>query len=65
MHALKNREAGMEIGYTWDSKSRQYKLYIQVGNTRKYYGTLIMDKREEFLNMLEKWDASGGNDGKI
>lgn len=65
MHALKNREAGMEIGYAYDSKSRKYKLYIQVGNERKYYGTLIMDKKEEFLNMLKKWDASGGNDGEI
>ena len=54
----------MEIGYVYDSKSRKYKLYIQVENERRYYGTLIMDKKEEFLNMLEKWDASGGNDGE-
>ena len=63
MASLKNSLANMEIGYTYDSKSRRYKLYIQVGNERKYYGTLITNKQQEFLEMLKKWDEIGGNDG--
>lgn len=62
MPALKNREADMEIGFV--QYGNKTKLYIQCGQDRKYYGTLQYEKRFKFLEMLEKWDAAGGNDGQ-
>ena len=29
---------------------------------RQYYGTLIPNKADKFLKMLQKWDEAGGND---
>ena len=50
----------MEIGYVYVNS--KLKLYIQVGNDRKYYGTLHVNKKDEFLKMLQKWDEAGGGD---
>lgn len=41
---------------------KKTQLYIQVGKERQYYGTLMYDKADKFLRMLEKWDEAGGND---
>ena len=57
---LKNKAADMEIGYV--NSGGQKKLYVQVGNERQYYGTLMASKADKFLKMLEKWDEAGGND---
>ena len=50
MVSLKNSIANMEIGYV--NSSGQKKLYIQVGNERQYYGTLLASKADKFLEML-------------
>lgn len=60
MAGLKNKSAGMEIGYV--NIGTQKKLYVQVGHERKYYGTLMSGKADKFLKMLKKWDEAGGND---
>ncbi len=60
MAGLKNNTADMEIGYV--NIGNQKKLYVQVGRERQYYGTLIANKADKFLRMLEKWDEAGGND---
>ena len=60
MPNLKNKTANMEIGYV--NIGSQKKLYVQVGNERQYYGTLIANKADKFLKMLKKWDKAGGND---
>lgn len=59
MAYLRNKHADMEIGF--DGKRT---LYIQIGNVREYYGKLTTNKAEKFLQMLEKWDEAGGNDGE-
>lgn len=61
MACLKNKHADMEIGYV--TVGSQKKLYVQVGNQRQYYGTLLSGKADKFLRMMEKWDENGGNDG--
>ena len=60
MRSLKNTHADMEIGYIY--VNGELKLFIQVGKDRKYYGTLHVNKKDEFLEMLQKWDEAGGND---
>ena len=60
MASLKNKHADMEIGYVQIGTKTQ--LYIQVGQERQYYGTLMSAKADKFLRMLEKWDEAGGND---
>ena len=60
MASLKNSNANMEIGYVQIGTKTQ--LYIQVGNERQYYGTLMSGKGEKFLKMIKKWDEAGGND---
>ena len=60
MVSLKNSIANMEIGYV--NSSGQKKLYIQVGNERQYYGTLMTNKADQFLKMLKQWDKAGGSD---
>lgn len=60
MAGLRNKHAGMEIGYV--NIGNQKKLYVQVGNERQYYGTLQANKADKFLKMLEKWDEAGGGD---
>lgn len=60
MASLKNKHADMEIGYV--NIGNQKKLYAQVGRERQYYGTLIANKADKFLRMLEKWDEAGGGD---
>ena len=62
MASLKNSHANMEIGYVQIGAKTQ--LYIQVGNERQYYGTLMSGKGEKFLKMIKKWDAAGGNDNE-
>ena len=57
---LKNKAAKMEIGYV--NSSGQKKLYVQVGNERQYYGTLMTSKADKFLKMLKQWDKAGGSD---
>ena len=57
---LKNKAANMEIGYV--NSSGQKKLYVQVGNERQYYGTLLASKADQFLKMLKQWDEAGGGD---
>ena len=57
---LKNKAANMEIGYV--NSSGQKKLYVQVGNERQYYGTLMASKADSFLEMLKQWDKAGGSD---
>ena len=63
MASLKNHNANMEIGYV--QVGTKTKLYVQVGNERQYYGTLISGKGEKFLKMIKKWDEAGGNDNEI
>ena len=53
MRSLKNTHADMEIGYIY--VNGELKLFIQVGKDRKYYGTLHVNKKDEFLEMLQKW----------
>jgi hypothetical protein len=53
----------MEIGYT--VINGKYQLYVQVGQERQYYGTLIGGKAKKFLKLLEQWDKAGGGDGDI
>jgi hypothetical protein len=60
MASLKNKHADMEIGYVQIGTKTQ--LYIQVGQERQYYGTLMSAKADKFLRMLEKWDEAGGGD---
>jgi len=60
MAGLRNKHADMEIGYVQIGTKTQ--LYIQVGNKRQYYGTLMSAKADKFLRMLEKWDEAGGGD---
>lgn len=62
MAGLKNKSAGMEIGYV--NIGTQKKLYVQVGHERQYYGTLMSGKADKFLKMLKKWDEAGGNDNE-
>lgn len=57
---LKNKAANMEIGYV--NSSGQKKLYIQVGNERQYYGTLMPNKADKFMTLLKQWDEAGGSD---
>ena len=60
MASLKNKHADMEIGYVQIGTKTQ--LYIQVGQERQYYGTLMSAKADKFLKMLQKWDEAGGGD---
>lgn len=60
MAKLRNNAGNMEIGYV--NVGSQKKLYVQIGNERQYYGTLMSDKADKFLKMLEKWDSLGGAD---
>ena len=60
MAGLRNRHADMEIGYVQIGTKTQ--LYIQVGQERQYYGTLMSAKADKFLKMLKKWDEAGGGD---
>jgi hypothetical protein len=53
----------MEIGYVNVGGKKQ--LYVQVGQERQYYGTLLSGKADKFMRLLEKWDEAGGNDGQI
>ncbi len=62
MPSLRNNHADMEIGYVYVDHKAQ--LYIQVGRERQYYGTLKQDKGKKLLEMIEKWDAAGGNDNE-
>ena len=62
MADLRNKHAGMKIGYV--NIGAQKKLYVQVGHERQYYGTLMSAKADKFLRMLEKWDEAGGNDNE-
>jgi len=62
MAGLRNKHADMEIGYVQIGTKTQ--LYIQVGQERQYYGTLMSAKADKFLRMLEKWDEAGGNDNE-
>ena len=60
MARLRNNAGNMEIGYV--NVGSQKKLYVQSGNERQYYGTLMSTKADKCLNMLEKWDELGGAD---
>ena len=60
MAGLRNKHAGIEIGYV--NIGNQKKLYVQVGNERQYYGVLLSGKADKFLKMLKKWDEAGGGD---
>lgn len=60
MASLKNSSANMEIGYVNVGTKKQ--IYIQIGKERQYYGTLIPNKADKFLKMIQKWDEAGGND---
>ena len=62
MASLKNSNANMEIGYVNVGTKKQ--IYIQIGKERQYYGTLISNKADKFLKMLQKWDEAGGNDNE-
>jgi hypothetical protein len=53
----------MEIGYV--NVGTKCQLYVQVGQERQYYGTLIAGKAKKFLKLLEQWDKAGGGDGDI
>ena len=53
----------MEIGYVNVGGKKQ--LYVQVGQERQYYGTLMSAKADKFLKMLEKWDEAGGGDDTV
>ena len=63
MAGLRNKHADMEIGYVNVGGKKQ--LYVQVGQERQYYGTLLSGKADKFMRLLEKWDENGGNDGEI
>lgn len=60
MAKLRNNAGNMEIGYVYLCGKAH--LYVQVGQERQYYGTLMSDKADKFLKMLEKWDQLGGGD---
>ena len=60
MPNLRNKAIDMEIGYVNVGTKKQ--IYIQIGKERQYYGTLIPNKADKFLKMLQKWDEAGGND---
>ena len=60
MPKMTNRHGRMEIGWTW--VGNQKKLYVQEGNVRQYYGTLMSAKADKFLEALKRWDEAGGND---
>ena len=45
MPHLKNDSLNMEIGYVM--VGRKYQLYVQEGNERQYYGTLIGGQGKE------------------
>ena len=60
MPNLRNNAIDMEIGYVNVGTKKQ--IYIQIGKERQYYGTLIPNKADKFLKMLQKWDEAGGND---
>lgn len=62
MASLKNSSANMEIGYVNVGTKKQ--IYIQIGKERQYYGTLIPNKADKFLKMIQKWDEAGGNDNE-
>lgn len=63
MAGLRNKHADMEIGYV--NVGGQKKLYVQVGQERQYYGTLMSAKADKFMRLLAKWDEMGGNDGQV
>jgi len=63
MAHLRNKHADMEIGYVNVGGKKQ--LYVQVGQERQYYGTLLSGKADKFMRLLAKWDEAGGNDGQI
>ena len=63
MAGLRNKHADMEIGYV--NVGTKCQLYVQVGQERQYYGTLISNKAKKFLKLLEQWDKAGGGDGDI
>ena len=63
MPHLRNENLNMEIGYVMVGTKHQ--LYVQEGNERQYYGTLISGKAKKFLKLLEQWDKAGGSDGDI
>ena len=63
MAHLWNKHADMEIGYVNVGGKKQ--LYVQVGQERQYYGTLMSAKADKFLKMLEKWDEAGGGDDTV
>ncbi len=63
MPHLKNDSLNMEIGYV--KVGGKYQLYVQVGQERQYYGTLIGNKAKKFLKLLEQWGKAGGGDGDI
>ena len=58
MH-LKNRNADITIGVV------NNRLYVQRGQMREYYGTIIGGKAERLLKLLMEWDRAGGNDEGI
>ena len=63
MAGLRNKHADMEIGYV--NVGGPKKLYVQVGQERQYYGTLMSAKADKFMRLLAKWDEMGGNDGQV
>ena len=63
MPHLRNENLNMEIGYVMVGTKHQ--LYVQVGQERQYYGTLISNKAKKFLKLLEQWDKAGGGDGDV
>ena len=60
MPNLRNNAIDMEIGYVNVGTKKQ--IYIQIGKERQYYGTLIPNKADKFLKMIQKWDEAGDND---
>lgn len=62
MPNLRNNAIDMEIGYVNVGTKKQ--IYIQIGKERQYYGTLIQNKADKFLKMIQKWDEAGGNDNE-
>ena len=58
MH-LKNRNADITVGVVNNH------LYVQRGQMREYYGTVIVGKAERLLKLLMEWDRAGGNDEGI
>lgn len=63
MASLRNKHADIEIGYVNVGGKKQ--LYVQVGQDKQYYGTLMSAKADKFMRLLAKWDEAGGNDGQI